>query len=184
MGKRGAYIAISLLVIFFCVAVLFIIGVFPLLASPDTGNVNAALAALNHTPMTKVQSVQVFTGGQVEHVVKGTDSLGRPLDVIVIGNQVYPIDLQKMVTEAYAKDQVLHLKWPIARIISAIPGEYFPAVTATNASVNPVPVWEITAELRDGQFLFADVALNNGRLIYEHSSEPFVQVSPQVTGVF
>ena len=184
MKKRFFFITSSLIVILVCAVILLLVWLFPLLSSPDGANVNAALTALDRTPVSRVERVNVFTGGGLEHSVEGVDSIGRKLYVFISGNQVFSVYENRAISAQKASSIVLHAGFPIRSIVSVMPGIFKLAGSGKAVSVNSLEVWEITARLTNGEFLFVYLDLRTGRRIYEFTTSPLVAVNPQVTGAF
>ncbi len=183
MKKRFFLVTSSILVILICAVILLVIWLFPLLSSPDTYNASAALSALNRTAMSKVEQVNVFTGGQLERSIEGIDSVGRQMYVFQAGNQLFTEYKNQTISESRAKRIVEHGKLPIRAIISAEPGIF--KLTASAKYSNSLRlVWEITAKLTNGEYLFSYLDLRTGQILYQFTTARTVNLSPQVSGKF
>ncbi len=184
MRKRLFLITSSIIVILLCAVTLLLVWLFPLLSSPDSANTSAAIMALNHTPINRVEQVNVFTGGQLERSVQGIDSLGRKIYVFVSGNQVFSVLKNSTISANKAQALVSHSGFPIQSIVSVVPGMLSLAnMNHTSSQISP-QVWEVTAKLTNGQYLFVYLDLHTGRRIYDFSTAPMVAVSSQVSGYF
>ncbi len=183
MKKRIFWVTSSVLVIIICAVILLVVWLYPLLSSLDTNNASAALSALNRTAMDKVEQVDVFTGGQLERSVEGTDSIGRQLFVFQTGNQLFTEYKNQTISASQAKRIVEHGKLSIQAIISVEPG-VFKLTASLKHSNNLRFVWEITAKLTNGDYLFSYLDLHTGHILYEFTTARTVNLSPQVSGKF
>ena len=159
MIKRIFLVTSSILVILICAVILLVVWLYPLLSSPDTYNASAALSALNRTAMSKVEQVNVFTGGQLERSVEGTDSVGRQLFVFQAGNQLFTEYKNQTISASQAKRIVVHGKLPVLAIISAEPGIFKLTASAKHSNTLRL-VWEITSKLTNGDYLFSYLDLH------------------------
>ncbi len=183
MKKRILLVSSSILVILICAVILLVVWLFPLLSSPDQANTSAALSALNRTAMSKVEQVNVYTGGQLERSIQGTDSVGRPLYVFLTDRRAFTVYKNHSIGATNAIHIVEHGKFPIRSIMSAVPG-IFKLQGSAKTSNSLRFVWEITAKLKDGNFLFAYLDLHSGRILYQFTTARTVNLSPQVSGKF
>ncbi len=180
--KRTWLLTSSLLIIIVCAAILVLLWLFPLLAAPDAANVAAATAVLNRTSINRITQVDPFTGGQLERTVEGTDSLGRKVFVFVIGQQLYSVR-ENSVISADKAAAIVERQHQVRSIVSVTPG-IFRLTTSKPVSGSPLEVWEVSAKLENGEYLFAYLDLHTGSEVYEFTTAPIVSVSPQVTGAF
>ncbi|MHB1628779.1 MAG: hypothetical protein ACYCVB_10485 [Bacilli bacterium] len=166
MRRKWALPLLSISVIIVCCAILAVMWILPYLTSVDPAEQQAALFALDHTPMEHILQVQIYTGGPTDLTVTGTNAFGRKLYAFVRNNSATIVYQSQTVSKQKAEAAIYGLHARIASIVSAVPGlvdRHSIAPVAQHASGNAV--WEITARLRDGGFLFAYVDMYSGKLL-------------------
>ncbi len=166
MRRKWTLPLLSISVIIVCCVTLAVMWILPYLTSVDPAEQQAALFALDHTPMEHVLQVQIYTGGPTDLTVTGTNAFGRKLYAFVRQNSATIVYQSQTVSKQKAEAVVYGLHARIASIVSAVPGlvdRHSIASVSQHASGNAV--WEITARLRDGGFLFAYVDMYTGKLL-------------------
>jgi|GEM_PF-3601765 len=166
MHKKWTVPLLSLFVIVLCCIILAVLWILPYLTSVDPGEQQAALFALDHTPMEHVLQVQIYTGGPTDMTVTGTNAFGKKLYAFVRQDSATIVYQSQTVSKQKAEAVVYGLHAHIAAIVSAVPG------LVNGSSIAPVfrhasgnAVWEITARLQDGGFLFVYVDMYTGKLL-------------------
>lgn len=177
MRNKIIYTVMSVSVIFICVVVLLLVWLLPLLTATNNTLSTATEFALDHTPLQHVEDSQIYTGDPSDVTVTGTDSLGRTLYVFVRHHEATIVYQDQTVPESRAIDAVHALHLPIASIVSVIPGlidKNLDTPLSNKASGNAV--WQVTARLADGGFLFAYVDMYTGKLFYDFQTNHIPQV--------
>ncbi len=180
MRGKWAVPLLSLSVIILCCITLAVIWILPYLTSVDPAEQQAALFALDHTPMEHVLQVQMYTGGPTDLTVTGTDAFGRKLYAFVRHNSATIIYQNQTVSKQRAEAAVYGLHARIVSIVSAVPGLVDTnSISAVFRRASGNAVWEITARLQDGGFLFAYVDMYTGKLLtsFETGNAPTLQPS-------
>ncbi len=177
MRHKVTFTLLSIVVIMMCLVIILTVRILPLLTSTNSAVETATLFALDHTPLQHVQSAQIYTGEPMDVTVTGTDALGRELYVFVRNQQATIVYKSQTVSQTRAIQAVEALHKPITRIVSALPGIVDKSLNtplSTKASGNAV--WQITAHLTNGGYLFTYVDMYTGRLLFYFQTNHFPQV--------
>ncbi len=172
MRLKILYITCCSVILAACGAVLSVEWLAPKLSSVDGAERAAVAFVLRHTPLRRIEQVQWYTGGPLEISVLG---------VTYTGQQAYAFVQHGAATIAYA-DQVIPkqrailatetLSLPISSVVSAVPGRIDPGYHTVfgRRAGGKGAVWEITARLKGGAFLFSYVDMYTGRLLWHFTT--------------
>ena len=124
-----------------------------------------------HTPMKRVQNVQWYTGGPLEITVTGRTYNGQLMYAFVENGRATIAYGDQVVSARRAIAAARRLGYPVAGIVSAVPGWIDPAYTTVFGSrARSDAVWEVTEKLKNGHYLFAYIDMYTGDMLWHFTT--------------
>ena len=171
MRLKTLYITCCSVVLAACAVILAVGWVAPKLASVNAPEHAAVLFALHHTPLRRVEQVQWYTGGPLEISVLGVTYTGKQAYVFVQKGKATIAYVDQVVSRQRAIRVTESLGMPATAIVSVAPGwidRGYPTVFGRRAGGGAV--WEVTARLRGGAFLFSYVDMYTGKPLWHFTT--------------
>lgn len=171
MRLKTLYITCCSVILAACAVILAVGWVQPKLASVSGPERAAVLFALHHTPLRRVEQVQWYTGGPLEISVLGVTYTGQQAYAFVQHGKATIAYVNQVVSRRRAMRVTESLGVSSRAIVSVVPGwidRAYPTVFGRRARAGAV--WEVTARLRGGAFLFSYVDMYTGKLLWHFTT--------------
>ncbi|WDL97236.1 hypothetical protein [Alicyclobacillus sp. ALC3] len=150
-------------VAFFLVIVALVVAAWDNVSSEWNVEQAAAQFALNHSPIEKISSHQVFTANQAQEVFYGTDAFGHKWYAFVYGDPfvVHAVPATGLLTKQQA-DAVASKSGdkPLSTHIG-----YLDTAAAQTFHTSVGAVWEVYAQLPNGTDVYLYFRANNGKAV-------------------
>lgn len=147
----------------FVVVVALVIAAWNNVSSEWNVEQAAAQFALNHSPLERISSHQVFTANQAQEVFYGTDAFGHKWYAFVYGDPfvVHSVPASGLITEEQANAAASKSG---AKPISTHIG-YLDRSAAQMFHTSAGPVWEVYAQMPNGKNVYLYFRADNGRTV-------------------